>query len=403
MANRVVSSFRTLDDVDISGKTVVVRVDLNVPAKNGAVADATRIERTIPTLRELIEKGAKVVLLSHFGRPKGKVVPAMSLEPVAGTLQAMLGRPVTFVTTDWRDGRAAEAVRDTAPGTVLLMENTRFHPGEEMNDPELAAAFGRLGDVYVNDAFSAAHRAHASTEGVAHVLPAVAGRAMQAELEALVLVLQTPDRPVFALIGGKKISSKLDLLGNLVAKVQVLGIGGAMANTFLAAGGRPIGKSLAEREILDTARDVMRRANEAGCEVLLPVDAVVSAELSAGVETRTVPVEEVGPDDMILDIGPATVTLLEARLKAARTVVWNGPLGAFEIRPFDRGTVAVALAVAKLTDAGTIRAVAGGGDTVAALNHAGVAEHFSYVSAAGGAFLEWLEGRALPGVEALRA
>lgn len=402
MANRVVPSFRTLDDVDVSGKTVVVRVDLNVPVENGGVSDATRIERTLPTLRELIEKGARIVLLSHFGRPKGKVVPAMSLAPVAGTLQAMLGRPVTFVTTGWRDGRAAETVRDAAPGAVLLLENTRFHPGEETNDPELAAAFGRLGDLYVNDAFPAAHRAHASTEGIAHVLPAVAGRAMQAELEALALVLQTPDRPVFALIGGAKVSTKLDLLGNLVAEVQVLGIGGAMANTFLAAEGRPIGKSLAEREMLDAARDVMRRANEAGCEVILPVDAVVAAELSAGVETRTVPVEEVGPDDMILDIGRATVALLEARLKAARTVVWNGPLGVFEVPPFDGGTVAVAHAVARLADAGTIRAVAGGGDTVAALNHAGVAERFSYVSTAGGAFLEWLEGRTLPGVEALR-
>lgn len=403
MMDRVVSSIPTLDDVDVSAKTVVVRVDLNVPVENGAVTDATRIERTLPTLHELIEKGAKTVLLSHFGRPKGEVVPEMSLEPVADTLQAMLGRPVTFVATDWHDDRAGEVVRNAAPGGVLLMENTRFHPGEEKNDPDLAAAFGRLGNVYVNDAFSAAHRAHASTEGIAHVLPAVAGRAMQAELTALGLVLETPDRPVFALIGGAKVSTKLDLLGNLVAKVQVLGIGGGMANTFLAAEGRSIGKSLAEREMLDTARDVMRRADEMGCQILLPVDAVVATEFKAGVETRIVPVEQVGSDDMILDIGPATVALLEQGLRAVRTVVWNGPLGAFEIAPFDRGTVTVAHAVADLVDSGDVRAVAGGGDTVAALNRAGVAERFSYVSTAGGAFLEWLEGRALPGVEALRA
>jgi len=403
MADRVVSSYCTLDDVDVAGKTIIVRVDLNVPIENGAVTDTTRIERIIPTLRELFEKGAKVVILSHFGRPKGKVVSAMSLEPVSETLQTMLGRPVTFVATDWRDGRAAAAVRHAAPGDVLLMENTRFHPGEETNDPELAAAFGRLGDIYVNDAFSAAHRAHASTEGIAHRLPAVAGRAMQAELEALSLVLQAPVRPVFALIGGAKVSTKLDLLRNLVAQVQALGVGGAMANTFLAAEGRPVGKSLAEHGMLKTARDIMQRANEAGCEILLPIDAVVAAELSVGVETSTVPVEQVGADDMILDIGPATVARIEERLGASRTVVWNGPLGAFEIPPFDRGTAAVAHAVAKLTDAGPIRSVAGGGDTVAALNHAGVAERFSYVSAAGGAFLEWLEGKALPGVEALRA
>ena len=393
---------RTLDDISFGGKTAIVRVDLNVPVEDGVVADATRIERIIPTLRELIAKDAKVVLLSHLGRPKGKVVADMSLEPVAGALEKAMGRPVRFVATNWRDGHAREAVKAAAPGDLLLMENTRFHPGEETNDPELVAQFANLGDIYVNDAFSSAHRAHASTEGIAHVLPAVAGRALQAEIESLSLALENPDRPVFALVGGAKVSTKLDLLVNLVAKMQAIGIGGTMANTFLAAQDRPIGRSMAEREMLDNAREVIHRANEAGCTIFLPIDVVVATEFSAGAVSRTVSVERVGADEMILDVGPATVALLEKALKHMRTVVWNGPVGAFEVPPFDQGTVALAGAIADLADAGRLRAVAGGGDTAAALNHAGVADRFSYVSSAGGAFLEWLEGKALPGVVALR-
>lgn len=396
------SSLRTLDDISFGGKTAIVRVDLNVPVEDGVVADATRIERIIPTLVELIAKGAKVVLLSHLGRPKGKVVADMSLEPVVGALEKAMGMPVRFVATNWRDGHAREAVKAAAPGDLLLMENTRFHPGEETNDPELVAQFANLGDIYVNDAFSSAHRAHASTEGIAHVLPAVAGRALQAEIESLSLVLENPDRPVFALVGGAKVSTKLDLLVNLVAKIQAIGIGGAMANTFLAAQDRPIGRSMAEREMLDNAREVIHRANEAGCTIFLPIDVVVATEFSAGAVSRTVSVERVGADEMILDVGPATVALLEKALKHMRTVVWNGPVGAFEVPPFDQGTVALAGAIADLADAGRLRAVAGGGDTAAALNHAGVADRFSYVSSAGGAFLEWLEGKALPGVVALR-
>ena len=396
------SSLRTLDDISFGGKTAIVRVDLNVPVEDGVVADATRIERIIPTLRELIAKDAKVVLLSHLGRPKGKVVADMSLEPVAGALEKAMGRPVRFVATNWRDGHAREAVKAAAPGDLLLMENTRFHPGEETNDPELGAQFANLGDIYVNDAFSSAHRAHASTEGIAHVLPAVAGRALQAEIESLSLALENPDRPVFALVGGAKVSTKLDLLVNLVAKMQAIGIGGTMANTFLAAQDRPIGRSMAEREMLDNAREVIHRANEAGCTIFLPIDVVVATEFSAGAVSRTVSVERVGADEMILDVGPATVALLEKALKHMRTVVWNGPVGAFEVPPFDQGTVALAGAIADLADAGRLRAVAGGGDTAAALNHAGVADRFSYVSSAGGAFLEWLEGKALPGVVALR-
>ena len=396
------SSLRTLDDISFGGKTAIVRVDLNVPVEDGVVADATRIERIIPTLVELIAKDAKVVLLSHLGRPKGKVVADMSLEPVAGALEKAMGRPVRFVATNWRDGHAREAVKAAAPGDLLLMENTRFHPGEETNDPELVAQFANLGDIYVNDAFSSAHRAHASTEGIAHVLPAVAGRALQAEIESLSLALENPDRPVFALVGGAKVSTKLDLLVNLVAKMQAIGIGGTMANTFLAAQDRPIGRSMAEREMLDNAREVIHRANEAGCTIFLPIDVVVATEFSAGAVSRTVSVERVGADEMILDVGPATVALLEKALKHMRTVVWNGPVGAFEVPPFDQGTVALAGAIADLADAGRLRAVAGGGDTAAALNHAGVADRFSYVSSAGGAFLEWLEGKALPGVVALR-
>lgn len=402
MAGSSVLTFRTLDDVDAAGKSVVVRVDLNVPIRGGVVTDLTRIERIIPTLRELVLKGAKVVLLSHLGRPNGKVVPELSLEQLVGPLHTVIGRFVSFVATDWRDHHAPDAVAAAAPGDVLLMENTRFHPGEERNDVELAALFAALGDLYVNDAFSAAHRAHASTEGVAHMLPAVAGRAMQAELEVLSRLLEAPDRPVMALVGGAKVSTKLDLLVNLMPRVQSIGIGGAMANTFLAAQGMPVGKSLAEHGMLDDARRAIRRANETGCDILLPVDVVVAGKLEAGIATRTVPVDQVGADEMIFDIGPDTVARLEKTLNTARTLVWNGPLGAFEIPPFDRGTMTIAKHVAALADTGQLLAVAGGGDTVAALNKAGVSKRLGYVSTAGGAFLEWLEGKALPGVEALR-
>ena len=327
MAGSSVLTFRTLDDVDAAGKSVVVRVDLNVPIRGGVVTDLTRIERIIPTLRELVLKGAKVVLLSHLGRPNGKVVPELSLEQLVGPLHTVIGRFVSFVATDWRDHHAPDAVAAAAPGDVLLMENTSFHPGEERNDVELAALFAALGDLYVNDAFSAAHRAHASTEGVAHMLPAVAGRAMQAELEVLSRLLEAPDRPVMALVGGAKVSTKLDLLVNLMPRVQSIGIGGAMANTFLAAQGMPVGKSLAEHGMLDDARRAIRRANETGCDILLPVDVVVAGKLEAGIATRTVPVDQVGADEMIFDIGPDTVARLEKTLNTARTLVWmtKGP------------------------------------------------------------------------------
>ncbi len=404
MTIRRMLSYRTLEEVDVSGKTVLVRVDLNVPVKDGTVTDVTRIERTLPTLRELESKGAKVlVLLAHFGRPKGAVVPQMSLKPVAGVLQSMLGRPVEFVATDWQDGRAADAVSHAQPGAVLLMENTRFHPGEETNDSSFAAQLARLGDVYVNDAFSVAHRAHASTEGVARLVPSAAGRAMQAELEALTSVFDALARPVFALVGGAKVSTKIELLRHLVRGVATLALGGAMANTFLAAQGNPIGRSLAERDMLDTARGVIAAASASGCEIVLPIDAVVAQEFEAGAAWSVVPVQAVGAHQMILDIGPGTVALIRERLARARTLVWNGPLGAFETEPFDRGTNAIAETAARLTREGALRSVAGGGDTVAALKHAGVASDFSFVSTAGGAFLEWFEGKSLPGVEALRA
>lgn len=404
MTIRRMPSYRTLEEVEVSGRTVLVRVDLNVPVKDGTVTDVTRIERTLPTLRELENKGAKVlVLLAHFGRPKGAVVPQMSLEPVADALQSMLGRPVEFVATDWQDGRTDDAVSHAQPGAVLLMENTRFHPGEETNDSSFAAQLARLGDVYVNDAFSVAHRAHASTEGVARLVPSAAGRAMQAELEALTSVFDALARPVFALVGGAKVSTKIELLRHLVRGVATLALGGAMANTFLAAQGNPIGRSLAERDMLDTARGVIAAASASGCEIVLPIDAVVAQEFEAGAAWSVVPVQSVGAHQMILDIGPGTVALIRERLARARTLVWNGPLGAFETEPFDRGTNAIAETAARLTREGALRSVAGGGDTVAALKHAGVASDFSFVSTAGGAFLEWFEGKSLPGVEALRA
>ena len=392
--------FRTLDSLDPRGKRVLLRADLNVPVKDGRITDRTRIERLTPTIRELAEKGARVIIISHFDRPKGKRVPEMSLRPMVEALSEALGRPVA-----WADdcvGPAAEAAAAALKdGEVLLLENTRLHAGEEKNDAELARGLAKLADVYVNDAFSAAHRAHASTEGVARLLPSYAGRLMQAELEALEMALGNPARPVVAIVGGAKVSTKLDLLGNLSRKVDVLVIGGAMANTFLAAQGHPVGKSLQEAEMHDTARRILEEARAANCEILLPVDLVVAATLAPEVPTRTVGVDAVPADMMALDVGPDTVAAIEARLRQASTLVWNGPLGAFETPPFDAATVAVAQSVAALTQSAGLKSIAGGGDTVAALKHAGVLERMTYVSAAGGAFLEWLEGKTLPGVAAL--
>lgn len=393
-------AFRTLDDADVKDKRVLVRVDLNVPMENGRVTDATRIERVLPTIRELSDKGAKVVLLSHFGRPKG-VDKKQSLEPLSPVLAEALGKMVLFA-TDCIGEDAAKAVSILQPGQILLLENTRFHKGEEKNDPEFVAALAKHGDIYVNDAFSAAHRAHASTEGLAHKLPAYAGRALQAELEALETALEKPQRPVMAVAGGAKISTKLELLGNLLGKVDKLAIGGAMANTFLAAQGKPVGKSLYEKDLLDTARDILGKAKAKNCEIILPTDVVVAKDFKAHAYSKVVAADQVGSDDMILDIGRDSIGHVVAALAASKTLVWNGPFGAFEMEPFDAGTIEVAEAAAELTEAGKLRSVAGGGDTVAALEHAGAADRFTYVSTAGGAFLEWLEGKPLPGVEALR-
>ncbi len=393
-------AFRTLDDLAASGKRVLLRADLNVPMHEGRVGDLTRLERLTPTIRELSAAGAKVIVLSHFDRPKGKRVPEMSLRPVAVALGEVLGRAVRFA--DDCIGQPAEAaVAAMAPGDVLVLENTRYHAGEEKNDPALAKAMAALGDVFVNDAFSAAHRAHASTEGLAHLLPAFAGRLMQKELEALGAALGNPERPVAAIVGGAKVSTKLDLLGNLVGRVELLVIGGAMANTFLAARGLAMGKSLQEAELHDTARAIEAKAKAAGCTILLPSDAVVAREFRAHAPSEVVPVTAIPADAMVLDVGPNSVADLLTRLAAAKTLVWNGPLGAFETEPFDAATVRAAKGAAALTQAGKLLSVAGGGDTVAALRHAGVAEQFSYVSTAGGAFLEWLEGKTLPGVAAL--
>lgn len=395
------ADFKTLDDLqDVAGKRILVRVDLNVPVKDGAVSDATRIERVAPTITELAGKGAKVVLLAHFGRPKGKVVPEESLKPVATAVEKVLGRPVMFASSCIGDD-AASAVASMSNGDVLLLENTRFHAGEEKNDAEFVKALAANGDAYVNDAFSAAHRAHASTEGLAHLLPAYAGRTMQAELEALEKGLGQPDRPVLAVVGGAKVSTKIDLLSNLVQKVDALVIGGGMANTFLAAQGVEIGKSLCEHDLADTARQILRDAEAAGCTIVLPVDAVVAREFKAGADNETVSVSSVPADAMILDVGPESVKNVQSWFDKAKTLVWNGPLGAFEIAPFDKATVSAARYAAERTEAGKLVSVAGGGDTVAALNHAGVANQFSYVSTAGGAFLEWMEGKTLPGVAAL--
>ena len=397
----IMAGFRTLDDIgDIQGKRVLVRVDLNVPMADGKVTDATRIERVAPTILELSDKGAKVILMAHFGRPKDGPDPAFSLEPVARATGSILGRPVAFI-ADCVGDVAAAGVDAMQPGDIALLENTRFYRAEEENDPDFAKRLAANGDIFVNDAFSAAHRAHASTEGLAHLLPAFAGRTMQAELDALEKGLGSPAKPVVAIVGGAKISSKLDLLMNLVQKVDALVIGGGMANTFLAARGVDVGKSLCEHDLAKTARQIMIEAATAGCAIVLPVDGIVAREFKAGAASETVAIGAIPADAMVLDVGPKTVETVNDWIDRAATLVWNGPLGAFEIEPFDKATVAVAKHAAKATRAGTLVSVAGGGDTVAALNHAGVADDFTYVSTAGGAFLEWMEGKLLPGVAAL--
>lgn len=393
-------AFRTLDDLDPRGKRVLLRADLNLPVKDGKITDMTRIERLCPTIAELSGKGARVIVCSHFDRPKGKRVPEMSLRPMQEALAKTLGKPVAFA-DDCVGPEAEAAAASLKDGEVLLLENTRYHAGEEKNDPALAAGLAKLADVFVNDAFSAAHRAHASTEGVAKLLPAYAGRLMQQELEALDAALGNPQRPVVAIVGGAKVSTKLDLLGNLSSKVDVLVIGGAMANTFLAAQGHPVGKSLQEADMHDTAREILAAAKKNNCEIVLPLDLVVAGAFAANAPNKVVGLDGVPADMMALDVGPATVADVNKRLAAAKTLVWNGPFGAFEIAPFDAATVAVAKEVARLTEAGQLRSVGGGGDTVSALRHAGVADRMSYVSSAGGAFLEWLEGKTLPGVAAL--
>ena len=391
-------AFRTLDDVNVKDKRVVIRLDLNVPMENGHVTDTTRIDRVVPTLKELISKGAAVIILAHFDRPKGKVVPEMSLKPVARALQKALGHKVEFVFTDWQSAPVVHA----KPGDVVLMENTRFHAGEEKNDAGFAKILGGLGDIFVNDAFSAAHRAHSSTEGIAHVIPAYAGRAMQAELDALSKALEQPKRPVIAIVGGAKVSSKLDLLSNLMNKVEGLIIGGAMANTFLYAQGREVGKSLVEKDLADTARKIMLQAEKANCAIILPVDGIIAHKFEAHAPSHDYGVDALPADGMMLDIGPMSVDLVKTVIENAHTLLWNGPFGAFEMAPFDKATVEVARYAAARTKAGKLISVAGGGDTVSALNHAGVADDFTYISTAGGAFLEWLEGKDLPGVAALK-
>jgi phosphoglycerate kinase len=393
--------FCTLEDAALADKRVLLRVDLNVPMKNGEVTDVTRLERVTPTIAEIADKGGKVILLSHLGRPKGRD-PALSLRPVAAALAAMLNRPVGFV-EDCIGPAARGAVAAMRPGDIVCLENTRFHDGEESNDAAFVAALAELGDLWVNDAFSAAHRAHASTEGLGHRLPAYAGRAMEAELQALGKALETPEHPVMAIVGGAKISTKLMLLRNLIARVDFLVVGGGMANTFLAAQGKAIGKSLAEPDLAATAREILTEAERRRCEIVLPSDAVVAPALKAHAATDVVTIDAVPADTMILDLGPRSVELIMSVLARAKTLLWNGPVGAFEIEPFDTATIEIAEAASELTAAGKLVSIAGGGDTVAALNRAGVTARFSYVSTAGGAFLEWLEGRTLPGVAILQA
>jgi len=392
--------WKTLDDMDLQGKVVLTRVDINVPVEGGKVTDATRIERIVPTVKDILGRGGKPVLLAHFDRPKGKVVPEMSLKVVLPALEAALGTKVSFA-EDCVGPKAAAGIEAVPAGGVLLLENTRFHGGEEKNDPEFAKALAAEGDVYCNDAFSAAHRAHASTEGLARLMPACAGRLMQAELSALEKALGKPERPVVAVVGGAKVSTKLDLLGNLIARVDTLVIGGGMANTFLAAQGIDVGKSLCEHDLTGTAKEIAEKAKAAGCTILLPADVVVAREFKANAASEVVPADECPPDAMILDAGPEATKAVIAAFEASKTLVWNGPLGAFEIPPFNEATDAAARAAASLTREGKLLSVAGGGDTVAALNASGAADDFNYVSTAGGAFLEWLEGKTLPGVAAL--
>ncbi|WP_425038845.1 phosphoglycerate kinase [Primorskyibacter sp. S187A] len=393
-------SWKTLDDMTLSGQRVLVRVDINVPMDAGRVTDATRIERIAPTIRDILAAGGKPILLAHFGRPKGQRVAEMSLQHLVPALEDTLGAPVVFAADCVGD--AAQAVVDALqPGQIALLENTRFHAGEEKNDPALALQMAALGDIYCNDAFSAAHRAHASTEGLARHLPSCAGRLMQAELSALEAALGTPERPVTAVVGGAKVSTKLDLLGNLVEKVDTLVIGGGMANTFLAAQGIGVGTSLAEHDMTETASDILAKAQTLGCTILLPTDIVVARAFEANAPNETLPVDACPQDAMILDAGPASVARISEALKASKTLIWNGPLGAFEITPFDAATNAAAREAAALSASGALVSVAGGGDTVAALNQAGAADSFTYISTAGGAFLEWMEGKELPGVAAL--
>ncbi|MGI2031194.1 phosphoglycerate kinase [Rhizobium panacihumi] len=396
------AAFKTLDDLsDIAGKRVLVRVDLNVPMADGKVSDKTRIERVAPTILELSKKGAKVILLAHFGRPKGEPVADMSLSLIVTAVNEVLGDKILFA-SDCIGPDAADAVSSMKNGDILLLENTRFHKGEEKNEPAFTEELAKNGDIFVNDAFSAAHRAHASTEGLAHHLPAYAGRTMQAELEALEKGLGAPVRPTVAIVGGAKVSTKIDLLQNLVKKVDALVIGGGMANTFIAAKGIDVGKSLCEHDLGETAKAIMAEAEKAGCAIVLPVDAVVAREFKANAANETVAIDAIPADAMALDVGPKSVEAISEWIGKAKTLVWNGPLGAFEIAPFDTATVAAAKFAAEQTKAGKLTSVAGGGDTVAALNHAGVADDFTYVSTAGGAFLEWMEGKVLPGVEVLK-
>jgi phosphoglycerate kinase len=394
-------SFRTLDDVDVKGKRVLVRVDLNVPMDNGKVTDTTRLERVAPTITELADKGGKVILLAHFGRPKGRNAKD-SLKPVAAELAKVIKRQVAFA-DDCIGAVAEKAVAAMKDGGILCLENTRFHKEEEKNDPAFVVQLAKLGDIWVNDAFSAAHRAHASTEGLGHKLPAYAGRTMQAELVALNKALDTPTKPVIAIIGGAKVSTKIDLLENLVSKVDALVIGGGMANTFLHAQGIKVGKSLAEKDLAATALRILEKAEAANCAIILPVDATVAFHFEANAPSQAYGLDAIPSDGMILDVGPQSIERIHAAIDDAATLVWNGPVGAFELTPFDRGTVIAAKYAAQRTKAGKLVSVAGGGDTVAALNHAGVAQDFTYVSTAGGAFLEWMEGKPLPGVEVLRS
>lgn len=394
--------FKTLDDFDLSGKRVLVRVDLNVPVAQGKVTDTTRIERVAHTIAEIANKGGTPILLAHFGRPKGKVDPEMSLKVVVPELEKIVGKPVQFAQTDWTDVSDARAVIEkAAPGSVVLLENTRFHPGEEANDPQLVETMASLGDIYINDAFSAAHRAHASTTGIAHKLPSAAGRAMQAELEALEKGLGNPRKPVIAIVGGAKVSTKIDLLENLVERVEALVIGGGMANTFIYALGYDVGKSLCERDLKETALRIMDKAEDSHCAIILPIDGVVGWHFAANTPSRIYGLDAIDKDGMVLDAGPQSVEKIKTAINEAKTIVWNGPLGAFELESFDTATNTIARYAAERTRKGLLTSVAGGGDTVSALAHAGVKDKFTYVSTAGGAFLEWMEGKPLPGVDAL--